>query len=144
MTGGYKTQSSKRPEANWADPASDIQIAALKIVPNLVIIGEKNIFEESTSACFGIGRLGNQMCNFASQFALYKEFGINGYLSSFASSILNQIFQMKPQNNYDTNKYVSRFWIKYSIICIFRIQFTFRQSLTIFPFLLCITYCTVK
>ena len=63
---------------------------------------EENIFKPSTSACFGIGRLGNQMCNFASQFALYKEFGINGYLSSFASSILNQIFQMKPQNKYDT------------------------------------------
>lgn len=63
---------------------------------------EEDIFKQSTSACFGIGRLGNQMCNFASQFALYKEFGIKGYLSSFGYSIMNQIFQMKPQNRYDT------------------------------------------
>ena len=53
MTGGYKPQSSKRPEANLTDQASDIQITVFEIVPNLVIIVEKNIFEnlKDTANC---------------------------------------------------------------------------------------------
>ena len=53
MTGGYKPQFSKRPEANLTDQASDIQITVFEIVPNLMIIVEKNIFEnlKDTANC---------------------------------------------------------------------------------------------
>ena len=63
---------------------------------------KEDIFGPSASACFGIGRLGNQLCNFASQFALYKEFGINIQLSSFSHKTLHKIFQMKSQNSHVT------------------------------------------
>ena len=46
----------------------------------------------SISASFGIGRLGNQMCNVASQFALYQDFGIVSFISNYSYTVLSNTF----------------------------------------------------
>lgn len=61
----------------------------------------KNTFDAKNSimASFGNGRLGNQMCNFASQYALYKDFQILSYLGDFSYNILQNAFNLPRQKD---------------------------------------------
>ena len=49
----------------------------------------------STSASFGIGRVGNQMCNVASQFALFQDFGIASFIANYSYTILRNTFLLE-------------------------------------------------
>ena len=54
----------------------------------------KNSSQSSVLANFGNGRLGNQMCNFASQYALHKEYEVLSYFSKSSLNILKDAFQL--------------------------------------------------
>ena len=54
----------------------------------------KKSSQKSIILNFGDGRLGNQMCNFASQYALHKEFGVKSYFKNVSHSILSDTFDM--------------------------------------------------
>ena len=58
----------------------------------------------STAASFGNGRLGNQLCNFASQYALYREFGIPSYVSQYSYQILQNTFTLQNINSTNTSR----------------------------------------
>ena len=48
--------------------------------------------QRSIVASFGDGRLGNQMANFASCYAIMKEYGMAHYLNSMQLKILRKVF----------------------------------------------------
>ena len=54
----------------------------------------------SVSNCgsFGIGRLGNQMCNIASQYGLYKKYGLGSFLSNYSYTLLKETFQLEQDH----------------------------------------------
>ena len=52
----------------------------------------KSISDISNVASFGNGRLGNQMCNFASQYSLFREFGMPSYLTEYSFDLLKNTF----------------------------------------------------
>ena len=54
--------------------------------------------QPSVLANFGNGRLGNQMCNFATQYALNKEYGVLSYFGGLSLKILGITFNL-PQRN---------------------------------------------
>ena len=54
--------------------------------------------QPSVLASFGDGRLGNQMCNFASQYALNKKYGVLSYFSDRSYNTLDITFNL-PQPN---------------------------------------------
>ena len=53
----------------------------------------------SNVASFGNGGLGNQMCNFASLFALYKDFGMPSYLEEHSFRLLQNTFLLDNGNS---------------------------------------------
>ena len=64
----------------------------------------------SKVACFGNGRLGNQLCNFASQYALFKEFGMPSYISEYSNDLLRNTFLLKQSNSRYNN---FSLWVKH-------------------------------
>ena len=56
----------------------------------------------SVLASFGDGRLGNQMCNFATTHALSEEYGLRSYLSAYSYRILEQTFNLPKPNQRDS------------------------------------------
>ena len=52
----------------------------------------------SVLASFGNGRLGNQMCNFASQYALSEEYGLSSYFSPYSYKTLVETFDLPKSN----------------------------------------------
>ena len=54
---------------------------------------------------FGHGRLGNQLSNFASCYALMKEYGMNHYLDSFQLKILQNVFALPDLKGSDNSSY---------------------------------------
>ena len=60
----------------------------------------KNITQNSILASFGNGRLGNQMCNFASQYALHKQFEVKSYFKNVSLATLRKTFAIpNPAKN---------------------------------------------
>ena len=54
----------------------------------------------SIATNFGTGGLGNQMCNFASLYAIHKEFGVQMYLRSHSYELLQDAFDLpNPMSN---------------------------------------------
>ena len=63
------------------------------------ITNSKHISNISKVACFGNGRLGNQLCNFASQYALFKEFGMTSYTSEYSNGLLLNTFLLSNSSS---------------------------------------------
>ena len=62
-------------------------------------INNLNDLKFSKVASFGNGRLGNQLCNFASQLTLFSEYGTPCYLSEYSLRLLQNTFIMKRLND---------------------------------------------
>ena len=54
---------------------------------------------------FGQGRLGNQLSNFASCYALMKDYGMYHYLNSFQLRILQNVFVLPDSHGSDNSPY---------------------------------------
>ena len=67
----------------------------------------RNRSQISIVANFGNGRTGNQMCNIATLYSIYKDFGIRSYISYFTYDLLyvgiTNAFSL-PKLSYSTNK----------------------------------------
>ena len=60
----------------------------------------------SIAASFGEGRTANQLCEFATGYALWREFGILNYIEKRQLSTLEQTFQLPELNeDYNTSPY---------------------------------------
>ena len=92
VTGMKKKNLSKKSSSGKNDRKPHIHGYQTKININSI----SNI---STVASFGNGRLGNQMCNFASQYALYKEFGMPSYLTEYSFRLLQNTFILNHVNS---------------------------------------------
>ena len=80
--------------------------------PNLLAkpIPEKssNYFSSpSIAASFGNGRLGNQICNLASLYAIYKEFRIPCYVSKYSYRMLSSAFSLNGYNDSESNEFIN-------------------------------------
>ena len=64
--------------------------------------------QKSIVASLGNGRLGNQMANFASCFAIFKEYGMYHYLNAMQLKLLKNVFAMPKLINADNASYY--FW----------------------------------
>ena len=64
--------------------------------------------QKSIVASLGNGRLGNQMANFASCFAIFKEYGMYHYLNAMQLKLLENVFAMPKLINADNASYY--FW----------------------------------
>ena len=62
----------------------------------------------SNCASFGIGRLGNQMCNIASQYALFKKFGIGSFISNYSYTMLKETFTLNHNHSNDNMIFFKR------------------------------------
>merc|ERR1712154_46753 len=60
----------------------------------------------SVLANFGNGRLGNQMCNFATQYALTKEYGVLSYFTDLSYKILGETFNLPQPNQRNSTFYI--------------------------------------
>jgi len=65
----------------------------------------KNSSQTSVLANFGNGRLGNQMCNFASQYTLHKEYEVLSYFSKSSLNILKDAFQLPRSSGRNSSYY---------------------------------------
>ena len=65
----------------------------------------KNSSQPSVLANFGNGRLGNQMCNFASQYALHKEYEVLSYFSKSSLNTLKEAFQLPKSSGRNSSYY---------------------------------------
>ena len=54
---------------------------------------------------FGQGRLGNQLSNFASCYALMKDYGMYHYLNSFQLRILQNVFVLQDSQGSNNSSY---------------------------------------
>ena len=65
-----------------------------------------NIPKPSIAVSFGGGRTANQLCNFASGYALWREFGILNYLDENQLNLLGTTFELPQLNEKsDTSSY---------------------------------------
>lgn len=64
--------------------------------------------QKSIVASLGNGRLGNQMANFASCFAIFKEYGMYHYLNAMQLKLLENVFAMPKLIHADNASYY--FW----------------------------------
>jgi hypothetical protein len=64
-----------------------------------------NVFnvKPSIAASFGKGRTANQLCEFATGYALWREYGILNYLEKSQLSTLQQTFELPESNEEDNN-----------------------------------------
>ena len=69
---------------------------------------ELNHPQRSIVASFGGGRLGNQMSNFASCYAIFKEFNMYHYLNSMQLELLEKVFVLPKLEDTDDASYY--FW----------------------------------
>ena len=65
----------------------------------------KNSSQLSIMANFGDGRLGNQMCNFASLYALHKEFGLLSYFKVQSYELLKNTFDLPKPGKKSNSSY---------------------------------------
>ena len=72
------------------------------------LTGHAKYFKNSTSASFGIGRIGNQMCNVASQFALFQDFGIDSFISNYTYTILRNTFRLEQTTSIGNKAFYKR------------------------------------
>ena len=61
------------------------------------------IVKPSIAASFGKGRTANQLCEFATGYALWREYGILNYIEKMQLSILEQTFQLPKLDEDDNN-----------------------------------------
>ena len=61
--------------------------------------------QKSIVASMGNGRLGNQMSNFASTYAIMKEYGMYPYLNSNQLNALKKVFLLPEPSNSDEALY---------------------------------------
>ena len=61
--------------------------------------------QRSIVASFGNGRLGNQMSNFASCYAIMKEYGMYQYLNSMQLKLLQNVFTLPSLTDTDDASY---------------------------------------
>ena len=61
--------------------------------------------QRSIVASFGNGRLGNQMSNFASCYAIMKEYGMYHYLNSMQLKLLQNVFLLSTLSDTDNASY---------------------------------------
>ena len=61
--------------------------------------------QRSIVASFGGGRLGNQMANFASCYAIMKEYGMYHYLKPMQLKILRKVFELPELVDSDNASY---------------------------------------
>ena len=65
-----------------------------------------DIQKPSIAASFGDGRTANQLCNFASGYALWREYGILNYLDENQLNLLRSTFELPILNEEsDTSSY---------------------------------------
>ena len=64
--------------------------------------------QRSVVASLGNGRLGNQMSNFASCYALFKEYNMYHYLNSMQLGLLKKVFILPELEDTDDASYY--FW----------------------------------
>ena len=57
----------------------------------------------SIAASFGDGRTANQLCNFATGYVLWKEYGILNFLDEPQLEILRNTFELPPLNEESDN-----------------------------------------
>ena len=62
----------------------------------------------SIVASLGNGRLGNQLSNFASCYAIWKEYGMYHHLNSMQLQLLENVFQLPQLEDQDNDPYY--FW----------------------------------
>ena len=61
--------------------------------------------QRSIVASFGDGRLGNQMANFASCYAIMKEYGMYHYINAMQLEILRKVFELPELLDADNAPY---------------------------------------
>ena len=64
--------------------------------------------QRSIVASLGNGRLGNQLSNFASCYAVSKEYEMHHYLNSMQLELLQNVFQLPELNDLENGSYY--FW----------------------------------
>jgi len=70
-----------------------------------------DIQKPSIAVSFGGGRTANQLCNFASGYALWREFGILNYLDENQLNLLGTTFEL-PQLNEESDTSSYYLWRK--------------------------------
>ena len=90
----------------WYDESSPIVIKQIqsKICSRMDLnVGTQ---KPSIAASFGDGRTANQLCNFASGYALWREYGILNYLDEYQLNLLRTTFELPILNEEnDTSSY---------------------------------------
>ena len=61
--------------------------------------------QRSIIANFGDGRLGNQLSNFATNYAILKDYGMYPYINSMQHNILKAVFSLPKLNDMDNASY---------------------------------------
>ncbi len=61
--------------------------------------------QRSIIANFGDGRLGNQLSNFATNYAISKDYGMYQYINSMQHSIIKSVFNLPELNDMDNSSY---------------------------------------
>ena len=82
--------------------STDINLSLQSNMCMRMNLNVKNI-RPSIAASFGGGRTANQLCEFATGYALWKEYGILNYIEARQLSILEQTFQLPVLNEDDNN-----------------------------------------
>ena len=67
----------------------------------------KHFGNPSYAASFGNGRLGNQICNLASLYAIYKEFNIPCYVSQYSYRTMRSAFALNEGSGNDSRKFMN-------------------------------------
>ena len=96
---------------SWNDKSRPIVIRQIqsKICSRMDL--NVDIQKPSIAASFGDGRTANQLCNFASGYALWREFGILNYLDENQLNLLGTTFEL-PQLNEESDTSSYYLWRK--------------------------------
>ena len=91
---------------SWNDKSRPIVIRQIKSKICSRMDLNVDIQKPSIAASFGDGRTANQLCNFASGYALWREYGILNYLDEYQLNLLRTTFELPILNEEnDTSSY---------------------------------------
>ena len=82
----------------------------LKVDPLVEISSKKHsgyFPDNSYAASFGNGRLGNQICNLASLYAIYKDFHVPCYISQYSYRLMSSTFLLDTYNGNDSGEFIN-------------------------------------
>merc|ERR1719189_2237608 len=63
--------------------------------------------DDSYAASFGNGRLGNQICNLASLYAIYKDFHVPCYVSQYSYRVMSSTFLLDAYNGNASGEFIN-------------------------------------